>query len=1181
MESNKALTLKTEQSIESLSSGSSSSLFSHLDGVSASHDYGSKSPHARMSKVKSFSETYFHPGYDLSLFNSLAPAPRTTTCHRCGLHGPQRCAQCKQAYYCSTSCQKEDWSVHSVVCKPVRQTKVEDPCKSPTESREKETDQQVVDFPSLESPSKTGSSIQKKIMLSDLQSYELKKGTTFQGTIHEFKDPTEFFMQMCSSEVIECLGKLTLALKEKYMNLACSGEYLPVKEEICAAKYSQDQNWYRVLIQDVNVSQRKAQALYIDYGNEEDVEFNRIQPLHKELELFPPCAIKCCLANIVSKHGGWTRECISTARQLLRGGQCYSATVLDIQQENDTCFAVDIVLASGKHLDQLLLEMGHAESNKKISLKTGPVLDASLKHFKEKRTESKKELCKDLRLLVPKVISPSVGDEFPAVVAELKRPEEFFCQQLQSAHQLSELQIALSEHCRVVPFIPSFSPVVANICCAQFTEDNQWYRATVLEYLSADTALVGYVDYGNCEVISVSRLRPIITKLMELPMQAIKCTLAGVKPLSKTWKPEALAVMKQLVNNKIVTVKVVGKDENTSVVELIDESVSPCVNVAHCLIEMGLTAEERKTEALEFETNNLAEEISTEIAEKSEWVWAELAVNQVTSVRICMLYNPGDFYCQLYKKEDLYALNKLNMSLGQFCQETHTSIYKPEKGKVCCAAFSGDGNWYRGMVKKVNPEGAIKVHFVDYGNMEEVAPEKLHMISSEFLKLPFQAIRCKLAGVKPVSKEWSREATERFQTYVDGVELQARTIYVEQDKVAVEIFDNSSECPQSINELLVSEHMAVKEVDKLEMPKVELAGVASVMPKVELAGVASVMPKVELAGVASVMPKVELAGVASVMPKVELAGVASVMPKVELAGVVSVMPKREQLGISGMLSRKPGSMVSMMLGAERGDGVESTGTFMAGQWKTLELPINTVISGHVLEVISPDLFYVLPNENTVDKEKLQWVMIEIAEYCSHQGNNQEYQPKIGEACCARFTGDNHWYRAVVLETLESAVKVVFADYGNVESLPFTRVLPIKASCLQLPFQIIRCSLAGIVALTGVWTSLAKEMLRELMLGTSILATVLRVIDNTHVLSMEMEIKDERINIAEKLIKENLAKYSNSKSHSPDQDQTNEHCCRDLQNRVKKVEQIQQALLFFLTKRMESEELNQIRKLIEE
>lgn len=59
-----------------------------------------------------------------------------------------------------------------------------------------------------------------------------------------------------------------------------------------------------------------------------------------------------------------------------------------------------------------------------------------------------------------------------------------------------------------------------------------------------------------------------------------------------------------------------------------------------------------------------------------------------------------------------------------------------------------------------------------------------------------------------------------------------------------------------------------------------------------------------------------------------------------------------------------------------------------------------------------------------------------------------------------FSGDDLWYRAVVLRASEAEVKVIYADYGNVETLPLGRVLPISASHLELPFQIIRCSFEG-------------------------------------------------------------------------------------------------------------------------
>lgn len=53
--------------------------------------------------------------------------------------------------------------------------------------------------------------------------------------------------------------------------------------------------------------------------------------------------------------------------------------------------------------------------------------------------------------------------------------------------------------------------------------------------------------------------------------------------------------MKQLVKDKVFTVKIVGKHSYRSVVELVDASVTPAINVSSHLIERGCRAEEPRT----------------------------------------------------------------------------------------------------------------------------------------------------------------------------------------------------------------------------------------------------------------------------------------------------------------------------------------------------------------------------------------------------------------------------------------------------------------------------------------------------------------------------------------------------------------------------------------------------------
>lgn len=58
----------------------------------------------------------------------------------------------------------------------------------------------------------------------------------------------------------------------------------------------------------------------------------------------------------------------------------------------------------------------------------------------------------------------------------------------------------------------------------------------------------------------------------------------------------------------------------------------------------------------------------------------------------------------------------------------------------------GDGNWYRALVKNFTSHRTVQVCFVDYGNVEEVPLDKIRQISSSFLQLPFQGIKCWLSG---------------------------------------------------------------------------------------------------------------------------------------------------------------------------------------------------------------------------------------------------------------------------------------------------------------------------------------------------------------------------------------------------------------------------------------------------
>ncbi|XP_077733673.1 tudor domain-containing protein 1 isoform X1 [Canis aureus] len=1023
-----------------------------------------------------------------ALFNSLGPPLRSTTCHRCGLFGSLRCSQCKQTYYCSIACQRRDWSAHSIVCKPVQQNfHKHEASKSPFETKNMEVKNES-DYPL--GVTKEIAICTDKIMFSDLRSLQLRKTMEIKGTVTEFKHPSDFYVQLYSSEVLEYMNQLSRSFKETYANMTQEEDYIPVKGEVCVAKYTVDQTWNRVIIQEIDMLQKKAQVLYIDYGNEEIIPINRIHQLNRNIGLFPPCAIKCFVASVIPAEGNWSNECVKTIKSLLMEQYC-SIKIVDILKEEVVTFAVDVMLpSSGKLLDDVLIEMGYglkpkAQNSKKQSADPNDLEDVG-------KMTAENKIVVDRSDLIPKVLTLNVGDEFCGVVAHIQTPEDFFCQQLQSGHKLAELQASLSEYCGQVSPRSDFYPTIGDICCARFSEDDQWYRASVLAYASEQSVLVGYVDYGNFEILSLTRLCPITPKLLELPMQAIKCVLAGVKPSLGIWTPEAICLMKKIVQNKIIMVRVADKLENSSLVELVDKSVTPHVSIAQALKDAGFAVGEtgmlaEKPSVMKEANDPLGVE---EKLNPLEWTWVELAVDQTVDVVVCMMYSPGEFYCHVLQEDALRKLNDLNKSLAEYCQQKVPSDFKAEIGRPCCASFAGDGNWYRALVKEILADGNIKVHFVDYGNMEEVTADELQMIPSKFLKLPFQGIRCWLVDIQPRNKHWTEEAIARFQMCVAGIKLQARVVEITGQGLGIKLTDLSTSYPRIINDVLIDEYLVLR----------------------------------------------------------------TSSPRKDMTNNRSVGKYNLQVDVMGLQA-----------------------VSLAEQWRTIELPVNKTVQASILEIVSPHLFYALPSEMPGDQERLNILTAELLEYCNTQKSQLSYRPKIGDVCCAKYTNDDFWYRAIVLGTSDAEVKVLYADYGNLETLPLSRVQPISISHLELPFQIIKCSLEGLMELNGSCSQLVMELLKNFMLNQSVMLSVKGITKNVHTVSVEKFSGNVTVNLADKLVTYGLAKSITSKKQSTLKKTCRMNCCcTELQKQVEKHEQI---LLFLLNNPTNQNKCIEMKKLL--
>lgn len=125
--------------------------------------------------------------------------------------------------------------------------------------------------------------------------------------------------------------------------------------------------------------------------------------------------------------------------------------------------------------------------------------------------------------------------------------------------------------------------------------------------------------------------------------------------------------------------------------------------------------------------------------------------------------NPNHFWIQILGVRSL-QLDKLTEEMTRFYssgnpeQRVETLVV----GDIVAAPYRDHNKWNRARVLGVLPSGLVDLYYVDFGDNEGLAKESLCRIRSDFLSLPFQAIECNLAGVRPKGEEWSELALDDF-----------------------------------------------------------------------------------------------------------------------------------------------------------------------------------------------------------------------------------------------------------------------------------------------------------------------------------------------------------------------------------------------------------------------------------
>jgi len=121
-------------------------------------------------------------------------------------------------------------------------------------------------------------------------------------------------------------------------------------------------------------------------------------------------------------------------------------------------------------------------------------------YVEEPELEKAKEDEKDDKVTERKVNHEKV------VVTEITPELNFYAQHVDKGGDLESLMAKLRKEFQdSPPLAGAYTPKRNDLCAAQFSEDNQWYRAKV-EKVQGQNVTILYIDYGNKEVVPSSRL---------------------------------------------------------------------------------------------------------------------------------------------------------------------------------------------------------------------------------------------------------------------------------------------------------------------------------------------------------------------------------------------------------------------------------------------------------------------------------------------------------------------------------------------------------------------------------------------------------------------------------------------------------------------------------------------------
>ncbi|XP_045661081.1 tudor domain-containing protein 6 [Ursus americanus] len=815
--------------------------------------------------------------------------------------------------------------------------------------------------------------------------------------------------------------------------------------------------WHRCRV--VSQQAQESRVFLLDEGRTITAGAGSLAPGRSEFFHLPSEVLGCVLAGLVPAGGGggggygepqhWPSSAVDFLSSL-QGKQVHGRVL-------DVLLLHRLVLLEVPGLFQQMQELGLARQV------PDSLFRSLLKRYLKAATVGMGSGAPVLPRVPPKQEQPGLdyfypqlqrGVTEPVVVTQVCHPHRVHCQLRslsQEIHRLSESMAQIYRGSTGTGDENSTSgtweereesPDKPGSPCASCGLDGHWYRALLLEtFRPQRCAQVLHVDYGRKELVSCSSLRYLLPEYFRMPVVTYPCALYGLWDGGRGWSRSQVGDLKALILGQAVNAKIefYCSFEHVYYVTLYGEDginlncvfgVQSCCSADRFLQSQGIGEDEEEPEAA-FQSPSPAEDVDEEISLPALRS-IRLKINAFYDAQVEFVNTPSEFWIRLRKHKGTFSkLMRRMCSFYSSASKLDGVVLKPEPDDLCCVKWKENG-YYRAMVSRLD-DRSVDVFLVDRGSLENVDWYDVRMLLPQFRRLPILALRCTLADIWPLGKNWSQEAVSFFKKTVLHKELVIHVLDKQDNQYVIEILDESRTGEENISKVIAQAGYAKYQ---------EFETKENVPTNAHSPGHVSSHFTAENSKM-SPAKKVEAE------QKAKRDKTTSVSEILTDTTVITGIP-------TGLVVREKEKRVSVYSPLIRNFLEINPGSTCKGQLK-----VGSTVEVKVSYVKNPGYFWCQLTRNI---QGFKTLMCNIQDHCKNTA--APYQATT-PACLAKRTVNGKWSRAVISGAQSAEhVKVMFVDYGDKEMVSVKNIYSISEEFLKVKAQAFRCSLYNLIQPTG-------------------------------------------------------------------------------------------------------------------